>query len=172
MTLSLKHRLSPQGYYWYNIPKSAGFPFLAVVEHTNFISPAHFGGEHIVYLGDYLEPEHENFRLTKDELLERFLAQAKLFSAGREHAIGPSHRARRPDASSGRHFQVPSVDVLALFGQLRAQQRPAQARVNINAKVKVVFLGIPVRPRAPPIVSIFIIIILIISPNARVVIAK
>jgi protoporphyrinogen oxidase len=73
MTLALKERLSDQGYYWYNIPKSAGFPFLAVVEHTNFVAPENFGGDHIVYVGDYLEPDHEYFRLTQDELLERFL---------------------------------------------------------------------------------------------------
>jgi protoporphyrinogen oxidase len=73
MVLSLTHRLSEQGYYWYNIPKSAGFPFLAVVEHTNFLSPEYFGGEHILYLGDYLETDHEYFRLSKEELLERFL---------------------------------------------------------------------------------------------------
>ena len=73
MVLALKQQLSQQGYYWYNIPKSAGFPFLALVEHTNFMSPESFGGDHIVYCGDYLEPDHENFALTKDELLQRFL---------------------------------------------------------------------------------------------------
>jgi len=80
MVLSLKHQLSREGYYWYNIPKSAGFPFLAVVEHTNFVSSEHFGGEHIVYVGDYLEPEHEYFRLTQDELLERFMPHLKKFN--------------------------------------------------------------------------------------------
>jgi protoporphyrinogen oxidase len=73
MVMALQNQLSRQGYYWYNLPKSAGFPFLALVEHTNFIAPEHFGGEHIVYAGDYLEPEHEYFSLSQDELLERFL---------------------------------------------------------------------------------------------------
>ncbi len=50
MILALKHQLSKEGYYWFNIPKSAGFPFLALVEHTNFVSPENFGGEHIVLL--------------------------------------------------------------------------------------------------------------------------
>jgi len=72
MTLALNQPFSPQGYYWYNIPKSAGFPFLAVVEHTNFVSPENFGGEHILYIGDYLEPDHEHFRLSEQELLEKF----------------------------------------------------------------------------------------------------
>jgi protoporphyrinogen oxidase len=73
MVLALRQPLSPQAYYWYNLPKQAGFPFLALVEHTNFLSPEYFGGQHIVYAGDYLDPDHENFRLTKEELLERFL---------------------------------------------------------------------------------------------------
>jgi protoporphyrinogen oxidase len=73
MVLALKQQLSEKGYYWFNIPKAAGFPFLALVEHTNFLSPAYFGGEHIIYIGDYLEPEHEHFSLSQDQLLERFL---------------------------------------------------------------------------------------------------
>ncbi len=80
MVLSLKHQLSEQGYYWYNLPKSAGYPFLALVEHTNFVPPEHFGGEHILYIGDYLDPDHENFRLTKEELLERFLPHLPKFN--------------------------------------------------------------------------------------------
>ena len=73
MVLSLKQRLSEQGYYWYNLPKAAGFPFLALVEHTNFLKPEYFGGDHIVYCGDYLETDHEYFSLSQDELLARFL---------------------------------------------------------------------------------------------------
>ncbi len=80
ITLALKHRLSEEGYYWYNLPKSAGFPFLALVEHTNFVPANKFGGDHIVYMGDYLEPEHEFFRLSQEELLERFLPVLKKFN--------------------------------------------------------------------------------------------
>jgi len=80
MILALRHQLSPQGYYWYNLPKSAGFPFLALVEHTNFVSPEHFGGEHIIYAGDYLETDHEYFRLSEAELLERFLPALPRFN--------------------------------------------------------------------------------------------
>ncbi len=73
MVLSLKHQLSEQGYYWFNLPKSAGYPFLALVEHTNYVSPEHFSGDHILYAGDYLDPEHEYFKLSDEQLLERFL---------------------------------------------------------------------------------------------------
>jgi protoporphyrinogen oxidase len=73
ITLALKHQLSEQGYYWHNIPKDRGFPFLAVVEHTNYLSPDYFGGDHIVYCGDYQDPDHEYFSLSKQELLDLFL---------------------------------------------------------------------------------------------------
>ncbi len=73
LILALKHQLSKDGIYWHNLPKSAGFPFLAMVEHTNYLSPEHFDGDHILYCGDYLDLDHEYFSLTKEELLNRFL---------------------------------------------------------------------------------------------------
>jgi protoporphyrinogen oxidase len=78
--LSLKHQLSRQGYYWYNIPKAAGFPFLSLVEHTNFLSPDYFGGDHIVYIGDYLPPDHEYFDLSQEELVNLFLPHLDKFN--------------------------------------------------------------------------------------------
>lgn len=77
LVVSLKHQLSKEGYYWYNLPKAAGFPFLALVEHTNFVSKENFGGEHILYCGDYLETDHEYFKLTQEELVERFMPSFK-----------------------------------------------------------------------------------------------
>jgi protoporphyrinogen oxidase len=80
VVLSLKHQLSRQGYYWYNIPKAAGFPFLSLVEHTNFLSPDYFGGDHIVYIGDYLPPDHEYFDLSQEELVNLFLPHLDKFN--------------------------------------------------------------------------------------------
>ena len=73
-------------YYWHNLPKEAGFPFLSLVEHTNYVSPEHYGGDHLVYCGDYLDPGHEYFRLGKDELLERFLPALKRFNPAFERS--------------------------------------------------------------------------------------
>jgi len=73
LIISLKHQLSSEGYYWFNLPKAAGFPFLALVEHTNFQPADKFGGEHIIYCGDYLETDHEYFSMNADELLQKFL---------------------------------------------------------------------------------------------------
>jgi protoporphyrinogen oxidase len=80
MTLSLSHALSKEGYYWFNVPKEQGYPFLALVEHTNFVSSEHFGGDHIVYAGDYLELGHEYFSMSDEELLERFIPAFQKFN--------------------------------------------------------------------------------------------
>ena len=80
MTLSLKHSLSNDGYYWFNVPKEEGYPFLALVEHTNFVSRENFGGDHIMYAGDYLELGHEYFSLSDEELLERFIPAFEKFN--------------------------------------------------------------------------------------------
>jgi len=82
MVLALHQQLSQQGYYWFNLPKEAGYPFLALVEHTNFIPKENFGGENIVYAGDYLEPGHEYFSMTDEQLLERFIPSFKKFNPG------------------------------------------------------------------------------------------
>jgi protoporphyrinogen oxidase len=80
MVLALKRRLSEQGYYWFNLPKEAGYPMLALVEHTNFVGSKHFGGDHIVYAGDYLEVGHEYFSMTDAQLLDRFTPAFKKFN--------------------------------------------------------------------------------------------
>lgn len=80
MTLSLKHSISKEGYYWFNVPKEEGYPFLALVEHTNFVPKENFGGDHIVYAGDYLELGHEYFSMSDEALLERFIPAFEKFN--------------------------------------------------------------------------------------------
>jgi protoporphyrinogen oxidase len=75
MTIALTQPLTDR-LYWINMPKDQ-FPFLALVEHTNFIESEHYGGDHLIYCGDYLDPAHEYFRLTEDQLLDRFLPALK-----------------------------------------------------------------------------------------------
>ena len=79
MVISLKQQLTD--YYWFNLPKDADFPYLAMVEHTNFLPSEHYGGDHIIYCGDYLTTDHEYFTMSEDELLERFLPSLKHFNS-------------------------------------------------------------------------------------------
>lgn len=78
-TVALKQPLMRE-VYWANIPKREGLPFLALVEHTNMIDPAHYGGDHLIYIGDYLDPEHRYFELSEDELLAEFMPHFAKFN--------------------------------------------------------------------------------------------
>lgn len=79
LTIALDRPLM-SGVYWLNVPKPR-FPFLALVEHTNFIEPRRYGGQHLIYCGDYIPAEHEYFRLSASEILDRFLPSLKLVNA-------------------------------------------------------------------------------------------
>jgi protoporphyrinogen oxidase len=77
VTFSLKHQVSKAGYYWYNLPKKLGYPFLAMVEHTNYVSKDHFNGEHILYCGDYLETDHATYDLDDKSIVEMYIEGIK-----------------------------------------------------------------------------------------------
>lgn len=79
LVLALKRKLTER-FYWLQGMRKETFPFLALVEHTNFIEPEHYGGDHLVYCGDYLPETHEYFRLSKDDLLARVLPSLKGFN--------------------------------------------------------------------------------------------
>jgi protoporphyrinogen oxidase len=64
-------------HYWINIPKREGFPFLAFVEHTNYMDAEHYGGDTIVYCGDYLRPDHPYFEMEPEALLDTYVEGIK-----------------------------------------------------------------------------------------------
>lgn len=78
LILALNRRLT-EDHYWINLPKGGEFPFMGLVEHTNYISPEHYGGDHLVYCGDYLVPDHPYFDYDayddhdKEQLLEAYV---------------------------------------------------------------------------------------------------
>jgi len=84
--LALDRQLLTDGTYWLSLPADqpdktkAEFPFLALVEHTNYMDRAHYGGDRLVYCGDYVPPDHEYFELSEDELAERFTSVLHTFN--------------------------------------------------------------------------------------------
>ena len=62
--------------YWMNI---SGYdtPFLAIIEHTNFVDRSHYGGKHIVYLSNYLSKESPMYSMNKEELLAEYIPHLK-----------------------------------------------------------------------------------------------
>ncbi len=67
LVLELEHSLSKT--YWLNV-NDINFPFVAVIEHTNFERPETYGGAHIVYLSKYLPPTAPLYSMSADELLD------------------------------------------------------------------------------------------------------
>jgi protoporphyrinogen oxidase len=67
LVLSLDRSLSDT--YWLNV-NDPSFPFVGVIEHTNFEPPTSYGGRHIVYLSKYLPPDHEMYTMADEALLE------------------------------------------------------------------------------------------------------
>ena len=79
LTVALDRKLT-QDMYWISLPKREGIPFLALVEHTNMIDPSHYAGDHLLYLGDYLPPDHRYFDFSAEQLLDEFAPHLKKFN--------------------------------------------------------------------------------------------
>ena len=72
--LELDRKLSD--IYWLNIADD-DMPFTGIIEHTNFIDPAVYGGRRFVYLSKYLETDHPDFAMSDDALVEKYLPYLK-----------------------------------------------------------------------------------------------
>lgn len=81
LILALDRRLLADGTYWLNV-NDPGYPFLVLVEHTNWIPAGEYGGRHLVYLGNYLPMDHPLFRQSKEEILEVFLPAVRRIVPG------------------------------------------------------------------------------------------
>lgn len=86
VVVATRQQLLTDGTYWLNLPatspdkRESRFPFLALVEHTNWMDRAHYNGDRILYLGDYVPADHEYFQISEDELAERFMAVLPTFN--------------------------------------------------------------------------------------------
>lgn len=80
LVLRLKKALL-KGTYWLNITDPT-FPFLVLVDHTNFVSRKNYGNEHIVYIGNYLPPSHPYLKLSNRQLLSKFAPYIEKISHG------------------------------------------------------------------------------------------
>jgi protoporphyrinogen oxidase len=152
LILALSRQLSEEGYYWFNLPKSAGYPYLALVEHTNFVPARYFGGEHIVYIGDYLDPDHEYFRLSKGELLDRFLPTLPRFNPAFDPSwvkeswlFRTSYAQPIPEVDHSRKIPAIQTPILGLYfasmSQVYPWDRGTNFAVEIGRRAAKVMLG-------------------------------
>ncbi len=71
LVLALDRSILTDGTYWLNLPEGE-FPCLSMVEHTNYQDKAHYGGDVIVYLGDYLPLDAPEMSMGTAELYARY----------------------------------------------------------------------------------------------------
>jgi protoporphyrinogen oxidase len=80
-TLVLELEKSLMDWYWLNVLNKE-FPFLVVVEHTNFMGKKFYGNRRLVYVGNYLEEGDSRLGLNEKELLELFAPYLKKVNRG------------------------------------------------------------------------------------------
>jgi protoporphyrinogen oxidase len=85
--------------YWLNIAHDA--PFGALVEHTNFVSPDRYGGDHLCYLASYIQsPEEWNWQASDADLRERWLGHvAEMFPGFDPGSVDEFRVGRNPRAA-------------------------------------------------------------------------
>jgi protoporphyrinogen oxidase len=122
--------------YWLNV-NDPGFPFVGVIEHTNFEPASTYGGRHIVYLSKYLPASAKLYRDPDDAVLEYCLPYLqRMFPAFDRSWIRNHHvwRARYAQPVVGRHYSqlIPDVEtpIRGLYLSTMAQVYPEDRGTN------------------------------------------
>jgi protoporphyrinogen oxidase len=133
--------------YWINV-NDPSFPFVGVIEHTNFADEAAYGRRHIVYLSRYC-PEGDHFlSLTDKEALAFALPYLKrMFPALEQHMILKSHSWQadyaQPLVEVGYSKLIPPQETpidgvyLATMAQLYPEDRSTNYAIRDGRKVAV-----------------------------------
>jgi protoporphyrinogen oxidase len=58
--------------YWLHV-NDPGYPFTAMVEHTNYVPAADYGGRHLIYLGNYRPMDDPLMAAPKEAVVDEFL---------------------------------------------------------------------------------------------------
>jgi protoporphyrinogen oxidase len=101
------------GYYWTNVADRE-LPFVGLIEHTNFVEPAHYGGRRFLYVANYLEHGHELLSLDADGVLERYTPGLRKVNPAFDAAWVRAkwlHRepAAQPIVTVGYHQRIPPL---------------------------------------------------------------
>jgi protoporphyrinogen oxidase len=100
--------------YWTNV-NNPSFPFVGIIEHTNFERPDSYGGRHIVYLSKYLAPTDPLYNMDGKEFLHYAFPYLKaMFPSLEQQWIQAHHlwRARWSQPVVEKHYSalIPAQD--------------------------------------------------------------
>lgn len=94
LVLRLEHSLSDT--YWLNV-NDPGFPFVGVIEHTNFDLPKNYKGSHIAFLSRYLAVEDSVWSYSDEQYVEFALVHLKRMFPKMERSWLLDHRVWRAE---------------------------------------------------------------------------
>ncbi|WP_235619330.1 NAD(P)/FAD-dependent oxidoreductase [Embleya scabrispora] len=134
LVLENTHALSDT--YWLNVTDPT-FPYVGVIEHTNFDDPGHYGGRHIVYLSKYLPEDSALYRMSDEEVFRYSLPHLRrMFPRFRDEWVRGYHvwRAEHAQPVITRNYSriVPGVEcaVPGLYMAGMAQVFPEDRGTN------------------------------------------
>ena len=84
--------------YWLNIADRT-MPFVGIIEHTNFVDPALYGGKHLVYFTNYPGREDPIYKMSAEELLEAFLPHLRKINPDFDPSWIEEYHHHRVDAA-------------------------------------------------------------------------
>lgn len=128
LVLELDRSLSDT--YWINV-NDPSFPYVGVIEHTNFEPQSTYGGRHIVYLSKYLPETQALYRMTPQEILAFSIPHLqRMFPAFKADWVKASHswhaRYAQPVVTPGYAERIPAfaTPVAGVFLASMAQIYP------------------------------------------------
>ena len=62
--------------YWLNV-NDVSFPFVGIIEHTNFETKDNYDGNHLIYLSKYVPQSHELYKMTAEEMTDYAMPHLK-----------------------------------------------------------------------------------------------
>jgi protoporphyrinogen oxidase len=126
--------------YWLNVADPS-FPFVGIIEHTNFDPKEHYNGKHIVYLSKYLPTSDPLFSMRDNELVSYCVPFIqRIFPMFSSNWIHSAHvwRAKysQPVITKGYSSLVPSsqTPVSGLWLSTMAQVYPEDRGTNYAVK--------------------------------------
>ena len=142
LLLELDRGFSP--FYWTNVADRA-LPFVGLIEHTNFVEPARYGGRRFLYVANYLPHGHELLELDAGALLDRYADGLRAVNPAFSrdwvrHAWRFAEPAAQPIVTVGYAARIPPLKtpaaglVLANTTQVYPEDRGTNYAVRLGAE--------------------------------------
>ena len=143
LVLRLKHSLSDT--YWLNV-NDPGFPFVGVIEHTNFDLPENYKGSHIAFLSRYTAIEDSVWSYSNEQYFEFALMHLKRMFPKFDESWVAEYRVWRAEYAQhiterGYSSYVPSTDTpyknayISTMAQIYPEDRGTNYAIREGKKV-------------------------------------